>query len=228
MFVQVQFFRSLKEAFFFPPSKFSSLRLSKCLSLFIFWVKKNFFLLPIVKCNKFEKDSLKKNKKQKTLYFVWRRKWQSAPVFLPGESHGQGSLVGCPPWGCKEPDTTEATYHACMHACIGEGNGNPLQYSCLENPRDRGAWWGAVYGVVQIRTWLTRLSSSSSSSSILYWNIAINNVVIVSSAQQRNSAIHIHVSILPKLPSHSGCHMTLSIVPCASTASLVWSSGLMS
>ena len=47
-----------------------------------------------------------------------------------------------------------------------EGNGNPLQYSCLENPRDRGAWWAAVYGVTQSRTRLKRLSSSSSSSSM--------------------------------------------------------------
>ena len=49
-------------------------------------------------------------------------------------------------------------------SCIGEGNGNPLQCSCLENPRDRGAWWAAVYGVAQSQTWLKRLSSSSSSS----------------------------------------------------------------
>ena len=48
-------------------------------------------------------------------------------------------------------------------SCIGEGNGNPLQYSCLENPRDRWAWWAAVYGVTQSRTRLKRLSSSSSS-----------------------------------------------------------------
>ena len=45
-------------------------------------------------------------------------------------------------------------------SCIGEGNGNPLQCSCLENPRDGGAWWAAVYGVTQSRTWLKRLSSS--------------------------------------------------------------------
>ena len=45
-------------------------------------------------------------------------------------------------------------------SCIGEGNGNPLQCSCLENPRDRGAWWASVYGVTQSRTWLNRLSSS--------------------------------------------------------------------
>ena len=50
---------------------------------------------------------------------------------------------------------------ACMHTCIGEGNGNPLQCSCLENPMDRGAWWAAVYGVAQSQTRLKRLSSSS-------------------------------------------------------------------
>ena len=48
-----------------------------------------------------------------------------------------------------------------MHACIGEGNGNPLQYSCLENPRDRGAWWAAIYRVKQSQTRLKRFSSSS-------------------------------------------------------------------
>ena len=50
-----------------------------------------------------------------------------------------------------------------MHACIGKGNGSPLQYSCLENPRDRGAWWAAVSGVAQSQTQLKLLSSSSSS-----------------------------------------------------------------
>ena len=52
--------------------------------------------------------------------------------------------------------------------CIGEGNGNPLQCSCLENPRDGGACWAAIYGVAQSRTRLKRLSSSSSSSSRVY------------------------------------------------------------
>ena len=50
----------------------------------------------------------------------------------------------------------------------GEGNGNPLQCSCLENPRDGGAWWAAVYGVTQSRTRLKRLSSSSSSMFLLF------------------------------------------------------------
>ena len=49
-------------------------------------------------------------------------------------------------------------------SCIGEGNGKPLQCSCLENPMDGGAWWAAIYGVIQSQTWLKRLSSSSSSS----------------------------------------------------------------
>ena len=56
-----------------------------------------------------------------------------------------------------------------MHACIGEGNGNPLQDSCLENLRDRGAWWAAVYGVTQSQTQLKRLSSSSSCHKSTYY-----------------------------------------------------------
>ena len=62
-----------------------------------------------------------------------------------------------------------------MHACIGEGNGNPLQYSCLENLRDRGAWWAAVYGVSQSQTQLKQLSSSSSVKGIikLFYEISV-------------------------------------------------------
>ena len=70
--------------------------------------------------------------------------------------------MGCSPWGCKESDTTERLSFHFSRSCIGEGNGNPLQFSCLENPRDGGAWWAAVYGVAQSRTRLKRLSSSSS------------------------------------------------------------------
>ena len=92
-----------------------------------------------------------------------RRQWQPTPVLLPGESHGRRSLVGCSPWGHKELGTTERLHFHFSLSCIGEGNGNLLQCSCLENPRDRGAWWAAVYGVTQSQTWLKRLSSSSSS-----------------------------------------------------------------
>ena len=92
-----------------------------------------------------------------------RRQWHPTPVLLPGKSHGWGSLVGYSPWGRYELDTTERLHFHFSLSCTGEGNGNPLQCSCLENPRDRGAWWAAVYGVAQSRTQLMQLSSSSSS-----------------------------------------------------------------
>ena len=88
-----------------------------------------------------------------------RRQWHPTPVLLPGKSHGRRSLVGCGPWGHKELDTTERIHFHFSLSCIGEGNGNPLQCSCLENPRDGGAWWAAVSGVAQSRTRLNRLSS---------------------------------------------------------------------
>ena len=96
------------------------------------------------------------------IYF-WRRQWQPTPVLLPGKSHGRRSLVGCSPWGPEESDMTEQLHFHFSLSCTGEGNGNPLQCSCLENPRDRGAWWAAVHGVAQSRTRLKWLSSSSSS-----------------------------------------------------------------
>ena len=137
----------------------------------------------------------------------WRRKWQPTPVFLPGESQGRGSLVGCHLWGLKELNTTERLNwtelirnvrweeeekkttlpsfmnsiniwvkthvklqeyvvpthrkkrgvnrwfkHPIRRATVGvrEGNGTPLQYSCLENPMDRGVWCTAVHGVTEL------------------------------------------------------------------------------
>ena len=70
--------------------------------------------------------------------------------------------MGCSPWGREESDMTQRLPFHFSLLYIGEGNGNPLQGSCLENPRDGGAWWAAVNGVAQSRTQLTRLSSSSS------------------------------------------------------------------
>ena len=90
-----------------------------------------------------------------------RRQWHPTPVLLPGKSHGWRSLVGCSPWGRSESDRTERLHFHFSPSCIGEGNGNPLQYSCLENPRDSRAWWAAVYGVAQSWTRLKQLSSSS-------------------------------------------------------------------
>ena len=103
-----------------------------------------------------------------------RRQWQPTPVLLLGKSHGWRSLVGCSTWGREESDTIEWLHSQFSLSCLGEGNGNPLQCSCLENPRDGRAWWAAIYGVAQNRTRLKWLSSSSSSrvsiSTLLNWS----------------------------------------------------------
>ena len=80
---------------------------------------------------------------------VGRRQWHPTPVLLSGKSHWWRSLVGCSPWGRYESDTTEWLHFHFPLLCIGEGNGILLQCSCLENPRDGGAWWASVYGVAQ-------------------------------------------------------------------------------
>ena len=115
----------------------------------------------------------------------WKRKWQPTPVFLPRKSHGQRSLAGYSPFGRKELDMTEWLILGASQVVLvvknppanagdirdvgsipgsgrspGGEHGNPLQCSCLENPRDGGAWLAAVYGVAQSRTRLKRLSSS--------------------------------------------------------------------
>ena len=79
-----------------------------------------------------------------------RKQWHPIPVLLPGKSHGRKSLVGCSPWGRYKSDTTEQLLFHFSLSCIGGGNGNPLQNSCLENPRDRGAWKAAVHGVARV------------------------------------------------------------------------------
>ena len=81
--------------------------------------------------------------------FAWKIPWTEEP----GRLQSMGSL---------ESDTTEQLHFHFSLSRIGEGNGNPLQCSCLENPRDGEAWWAAVYGIAQSRTRLKRLSSSSS------------------------------------------------------------------
>ena len=88
------------------------------------------------------------------IHLFWRRKWQPTSVFLPGESHAQRSLAGCSLWGCTESDTTEVTKQH-QHIYFGEGSGCPLQYSCLENPMDRGAWEATILGVAKSRTHLS-------------------------------------------------------------------------
>ena len=101
-----------------------------------------------------------------------RRRWHPTLVLWPGKPHGRRSLVGCSPWGREESDTTERLHFLFSLSCIGEGNGNPFKCSCLENPRDEGAWWAVVYGVAQSRTRLKRLSSSS-----MQWTSALNKLL---------------------------------------------------
>ena len=93
-----------------------------------------------------------------------RRRWHPTPVLLPGKSHGWRSLVATV-LGVAESRTRQRLHFHFSLSCIGEGNGTPLQCSCLENPRDGGAWQTAIYGVAQSRTRLKRLSSSSSHTS---------------------------------------------------------------
>ena len=71
--------------------------------------------------------------------------WKIPLMEEPGRLQSMGSL---------RVSTTEQLHFHFSLSCIGEGNGNPLQCSCLENPRDGGAWWAAVYGVAQSRTQL--------------------------------------------------------------------------
>ena len=108
---------------------------------------------------------------------TFRRQWHPTPVLLPGKSHGRRSLVESSPWGQEESDTTERLHFTLVplgfpcssagkeSACSagdpglipglgrspGEGNGNPLQYPCLEKLMDRGGWWAAVHGVAKSR-----------------------------------------------------------------------------
>ena len=104
-------------------------------------------------------DAIELGKNYWTLTWL-RRQWHPTPVLWkipwmeePGGLQSMGSLrVG----------QTERLHFDFSLSCIGEGNGNPLQCSCLENPRDWGAWWAVVYGVSLSRTRLKRLSSSSS------------------------------------------------------------------
>ena len=101
------------------------------------------------------------------LSFVSYQLWASEKAVAPHSS----TLAWRTPWmeepgglqsmGSQESDTTKRLHFHFSLSRIGEGNSNPLQCSCLENPRDGGAWWAATYGVAQSRTRLKGLSSSS-------------------------------------------------------------------
>ena len=110
------------------------------------------------------------------LRHTWRRQWHPTPVLLPGKTHGQRSLVGCSPWGCKESDTTERLHFHFSLSCIGEGHGNPLQCSCLENPRDGGAWRAAIYGIAQSQT----RQQQQQDTHTLYFTVQFSSVQLLS------------------------------------------------
>ena len=104
----------------------------------------------------------------------WRRRWLPTPVFLPGEFHGQRRLEDCSPWACKGSNTTEqlslhflslpvgsdGKEYACnagdpgaipgLGRSPGEGDGYPLQYSCMENSMDRETWQATIHGVARV------------------------------------------------------------------------------
>ena len=86
------------------------------------------------------------------LYYSFLKfKWHPTPVLLPGKSHGR-SLVHYSSCGLEESNRTETLHFRFSLSCTGEGNGSPLQGSCLESPRDGGAWWAAVCGLTELDT----------------------------------------------------------------------------
>ena len=104
---------------------------------------------------------------------------------------------------------TERLHFHFSLSCIGEGNGNPFQCSCLENPRDGGAWWAAVYGVAQSQTQLMRLSSSSSNLGMLgvqgrRIHLAIREASAWGSSASAAAALSFHVTFVPT------CHHRLA------------------
>ena len=103
-------------------------------------------------------NPLEKGKATHCSILSWRIPWTIQSMEFSRQNIGVGSL----PWGCWGSDTTERLHFHFSLSCIGEGNGNPIQCSGLENPRDGRAWWAAVYAVTQSRTWLKWLSGSSS------------------------------------------------------------------
>ena len=108
---------------------------------------------------------------ESTLRMRWPKYWSfSFSISLSNEHPGVISfrmdwLDRIAVQGVAKSRTRQRFHFNFSLSCIGEGNGKPLHCSCLENPREGGAWWAAVYGVTQSRTWLKQLSSSSSSSS---------------------------------------------------------------
>ena len=101
---------------------------------------------------------------------VRRRQWQPTPVLLPGKSHGWRSLVGYSPWGCEEADRTERVHFHFSLLCTGEGNGSPLQYSCLENPRDESLVGCCLWGRTESDTTEAAQQQQQEKGQTIHWN----------------------------------------------------------
>ena len=99
--------------------------------------------------------------------FRRRRQWQPTPVLLPGKSHGWRSRVGCSPWGRQGLDTTERLHFNFSLSCIGEGNGNLLQCSCLENPREPGGL--PSMGSHRVRHYWRDLAAAAAAEALEHW-----------------------------------------------------------
>ena len=146
-----------------------------------------------------------------------RRQWQPTPVFLPGESQGRGCLLGCRLRGHTESDMTEQLHFHFSLSCIGEGNGNPLPCSCLENPRDGGAWWAVIYGVAQSQTRLKRFSSNSIFNHILFsWLVFSTRETKILTTLSPHPFPFTYDSICDSLllPSWAWIVMSLCLLPC--------------
>jgi len=99
-------------------------------------------------------------------------------------------LIGCSPWGLEESDTTERLHFHFSLSCIGEGNGNPLQCSCLENPRDGGAWWAAVYGVTQcVPSSVSSFANSEGTPSLL-----VSFLVLLTTSPEQGVLLGVEIS----------------------------------
>ena len=167
------------------------------------------------------KPGLDKDLRLLTLHDFTPPIWHPTPVLLPGKSHGQRGLEGCNPWGRSGSDTTERLHCHFSLSCIGEENGNPLQCSCLENPRDGGAWWAAVHWVSQSRIRLKRLSSSSSSSSstILYAQLKVHKLPLKIKLRALLKAWSPRVVL--------SCFFFSPFLFCSSFRTFNWSAGLL-
>ena len=116
----------------------------------------------------------------------WRGQWQPTPVLLPGKFHGRRSLVGCSPWGHKGSDMTERLHFHFSLYFIGEGNGNPLQCSWLENPRDGGAYRLLSMGSHRVRHDWSNLAAAAAAMTYnrlwkrIYLHICVCTYVFIS------------------------------------------------